>query len=508
MKAGADAPMPSWLILVAFAGSVSALFGGYWDDGWHTERGRDSFFVLPHIFIYVGVAGIGAALSLWVGDTARRVGVRDALSRPTVRLAAASVAVTLASGPIDDIWHRAFGRDAVLWSPPHMLGIVGTMVLGAALLAETARRRAGWSLAAGGLVLAAGNFVVAEYDTDVPQFDALWYLPALALASSVALGLVRMLTARPWAATEAALAHLAFIGLTDAFLLTQGFPPPALPLLVAPALALDAATARGFSAPARTATFVAALFAAYVPVRNWLGSGIEVGAVDVLAGLPLAFAAALPFIALSRGVRPLPPPDARAVAASVLLLALLVPAGTALAHDPGQGEDAGTARLAVNADDFAVAANGRLNRRSCASLRAGQLVARRAGVEHRAPLAIRGCTFSGRLTVSGRGRWFVYAELRGGERIVETWLPVRAGGGRRRVAADARYVYVPPQRSSGAGKRIGGAVLYGAMLLLLVAGFRLLGSSAMPSGAAASETSLVRPLGSETTVSPGQPPRV
>ena len=504
--------MPTWLILVAFAGSVSALFGGYWDDGWHTERGRDSFFVAPHIFIYAGVASIGAALSLWVGDAARREGVRSALSRPTVRLAVASVAVTLASGPIDDIWHRAFGRDAVFWSPPHMLGIVGTMVLGAALLAETARRRAGWATAAGGLVLAAGNFIVAEYDTDVPQFDVLWYLPALALGSSVALGLVRMLTARRWAATEAALAHLAFIGLTDVFLLTQGFPPPALPLLVAPALALDAATARGWGAPARTAAFAGALFAAYVPVRNWLGSGIEVGAVDVLAGLPLAFAGALPFIALSGGARRLPPPGARAVAAAVLLLALLVPVGTALAHDPGQGEDAGTARLEVTADDFGVAARGRLNRRSCASLRTGQLVARRAGVEQRSPLDVRGCAFSGRLTVAERGRWFVYAELRDGERIVETWLPVHAGEGRRRVAADDRYAYVPERRSSGAVKLIGGVALYGTMLALLVAGFRLLGSgrgsSAMPSGAAASDTSRVRPPGSETTVSPRQPPRV
>lgn len=471
-----NSPLPSWLILVAFVGSLSALFGGYWDDAWHTERGRDSFFILPHIFIYAGVASIGAALSLWVAETARRDGVRDALTRPTVRLAAVSVAVTLTSGPIDDVWHRAFGRDAVFWSPPHMLGIVGTMVLGAALLAETARRSAGWSIAAGGLVLAAGNFVVAEYDTDVPQFDVLWYLPALALGASVALGLVRMLVARPWAATEAALAHVAFIGLTGAFLLTQDFPPPALPLLVAPALALDAATARGWNAPGHTAAFVVALFAAYVPVRNWLGSGIELDAVDVLAGLPLAYVAALPFIALGGGARSVPVPGAPAAAAAVLLLVLLVFAGTALAHDPGQGDEAGTARLEVTADDFALAATGQLNRRTCATLREGYLVARRAGAEKRAPLTIRGCAFAGRLTVDDRGRWFVYAELRDGERTVETWLPVDAGDGRRRVADDDRFAYLPPRRSSGAGELVGGVILYGGMLALLVAAFRLLGS--------------------------------
>lgn len=471
----ASSPMPSWLIVVAFAGSLSALFGGYWDDGWHTERGRDSFFILPHVFIYAGVAGIGAALGLWVAETARREGVRRALSRPTVRLAAVSVAVTLASGPIDDIWHRALGRDAVFWSPPHMLGIVGTMALGAALLAETTLRRAVWSVAAGGLVLAAGNFVVAEYDTDVPQFSVLWYLPALALASSVALGLVRMLVSRRWAATEAALAHLAFTGLTGAFLLTQDFPPPALPLLVAPALALDAVSARGWGASARTAAFVAALFAAYVPVRNWLGDGIELDARDVLVGLPLAFVAALPFIALGGGARSLPQPGHRTLAATVSLLAILVPVGTALAHDPGQGEEAGTARLEVTADGFALAATGQLDRRSCA-LREGQLVARRAGVERRAPLAIRGCAFAGRLTVGERGRWFVYAELHDGVRTIETWLPVDAGQGRQRATDSDRFAYLPPQRSSGAGELIGGAALYAVMLALLVGAFRLLGT--------------------------------
>lgn len=463
--------MPIWLVAVAFLGALAALFGGYWDDAWHTERGRDSFFIAPHMFIYVGVAGVGSALAVWVASEARDQGLRAALASPTTRLAAISVLATLASGPIDDIWHRAFGRDAVIWSPPHVLGIVGTMALGAALLAEVVRRGRVWGAAAGGLMLAAANFVVAEYDTDVPQFDVVWYLPVLALSAGIALALVRQLNSRPWAATEAALAHLGFILLVDAFLLTQDFAGPALPLLVWPALVLDWAWARGWSVPSRAVAFAIALYAAYVPVRNWLGSGVEFEVVDVLVGLPLAAVVVLPFIALGTGSRTTPPIPA--VAATVSLLALLLPAAAAWAHDPGQGKEVGTADLVVSADDGELAMRGALREIDCEDISSGKLVARRAGVTDIAPLQLRGCSFTGRVSVEDRGRWFVYAELRQRDRTIETWLPVDARMGSERVADPARFVYEPPRRSTALGELVGGAILYAGMLALLVAAFLL-----------------------------------
>ena len=465
--------MPLWLIAAAFVGALGALFGGYWDDAWHTERGRDSFFILPHILIYAGIAGIGAMLTIWIADLSRRIGLREALSRPTVRLAAISVAATLASGPIDDVWHRAFGRDAVFWSPPHMLGIVGTIVLGAALLAESARRPRVWSILAGGLVLSAAGFIVAEYDTDVPQFDALWYLPVLAVAASVAFGLVKTTIERRWAASETAIAQLAFVVLVAGFLATQDFGPPALHLLIVPALALDWAWARGWSSAGRTLAFVAALFGAYVPTRNWLGSGIELDALDVLLGLPLAYAGAYPFIALAGGARPALPNAKAGAATAALALSLVLPAA-ALGHDPGQGDDAGAARLTVESARSSISAAGSLNRRSCTNLRPGRLVARRAGVEETAPLRLAGCRFAGRVQVEGRGRWFVYAELHEAGRRIEVWLPVHVGLGGERVSDDERFAYVPPGRSTKAGELIGGAVLYAGMLALLISALVLL----------------------------------
>jgi len=40
------------------------------------------------------------------------------------------MAVTVLAAPIDDLWHRLFGLDVTLWSPPHLLGILGVVING------------------------------------------------------------------------------------------------------------------------------------------------------------------------------------------------------------------------------------------------------------------------------------------------------------------------------------------------------------------------------------------
>jgi hypothetical protein len=190
------APLP--LLTVAFAGAMAALAGGYWDDAWHTEHGRDEFFIAPHIAIYAGIAIAGTALGGWALLVARRHGARAVRGHKPLVLALVSVVATLASGPIDNAWHEAFGRDAVIWSPPHMLGIAGTLGLGAAILAELAGWREPWArpltVVAGALVLASAGFATIEYDTDVPQFAESFYLPVLGLSGGLGLLLVRAAT--------------------------------------------------------------------------------------------------------------------------------------------------------------------------------------------------------------------------------------------------------------------------------------------------------------------------
>ena len=145
----------------------------------------------------------------------------------------------------------------------------------------------------------------------------------------------------------------------------------------------------------------------------------------------MTFAAAFAVFAIAAREGSAPPPrrqvrSATAAVTATLLAVLAAPA--AFAHDPGQGEDAGTNALRLQ----------------------------------------------GRITVPDRGRWFVCAETRRSGRTVETWLPITVGGGRAHVADADRYAYFPPQRSGSIVKLVSGVALYGAMLALLYATLRLI----------------------------------
>lgn len=462
--------LPGWLVAVIFAGSASALAGGYWDDAWHTERGRDSFLIAPHVALYVGVAASGWALALWAALAARSVGWRAALAHPPLALAVVAVVATLASGPIDNAWHEAFGRDAVIWSPPHMLGIVGTAGLAAALLVELAGRHG--QTAAAGMLVVALTFAVVEYETDVPQFDEAWYLPVLALGALLALALARTAIDRPWAATRAAAAHLGFITAVALFLVALGYDAPLLPLLVAPAAALDLAGRHGLGTAGSAALAVGALYAAYVPWLELWG-GVTVDAGDVVIGLPLALLAGWAALAVvdraARRPGPRRPRRGRrpAVSGAAVVLVVAVLAAPASAHDPGQGREVGALDLAATAHDGELRLDATAVR-GCHRFEARSLAARRAGETVRAPLRGRGCRYRGTLELPGDGRWFVYAELRDrGGSDVESWLPVEVGGGDGRATERARYAYVPPAASTAGAELATGAIMYLSMLALL-----------------------------------------
>jgi hypothetical protein len=455
------------LLAPLLAGALLALAGGYWDDAWHTERGRDEFLSAPHLAIYGGVALAGGALAVWAGLAARRLGLSAALRHPPLALALASVALTLASGPIDNAWHLAFGRDAVIWSAPHMLGIVGTAGLAAAVLLEVAGSPGRWAAlqpVAGALLLAALAFLVVEYETDVPQFDAVWYLPVLATGSALALGTVRLLGRRRWSASAAAAVHLALISGVALFLLALGFDAPQLPLLVVPAAALDVSTRRGSPMFVRAVVYVAALYAAYVPLVDGVGDGVYLDAGDVLLGLPVAMAGVWLLFAALTAPAPRWAEAAWRALATALVLSALVAAAPALAHDPGQGPDAGAAALEARADGRLVRLDARLLRPDCRRFARAAIVARRAGRTRRAPMVRRGCRFSGRLRPDQRGRWFVYAEFHGRGETLESWLPVKVDGGSARFSAPRRYVYVAEDRATTAPQAIAAAGLYGLIL--------------------------------------------
>jgi hypothetical protein len=122
-----------WGMVVA---KLVAGWGVQWDILWHIRIGRDSFWIAPHVMTYAGVTGVvllSFGLLAWetVGRRRPRAGditVLGITSSPGFHLAAWGIALTVLAAPIDDLWHRLFGIDVTLWSPPHLLGILGGVV--------------------------------------------------------------------------------------------------------------------------------------------------------------------------------------------------------------------------------------------------------------------------------------------------------------------------------------------------------------------------------------------
>jgi hypothetical protein len=113
-------------------------------------------------------------------------------------LAATGATVTLAAAPIDAAWHAAFGRDAVLWSPPHLLGVVGTLALIVGPVAGTRPGTRPWLPAAAGALLVGSAVVpVLEFETDVPQFSETLYLPVLLAGTLFAAAMLRLVVPGP-----------------------------------------------------------------------------------------------------------------------------------------------------------------------------------------------------------------------------------------------------------------------------------------------------------------------
>jgi hypothetical protein len=136
-----------WVFL---GGKLLGAWGLAWDIQWHLLIGRDTFWIAPHLMMYGGVtAALLVAFAVLALDTvsAHRHGplrgsitVAGFTSTRGMHLAAWGVGLVVLAAPIDDLWHRLFGLDVTLWSPPHLLGLLGSVVntLGALVVATEA----------------------------------------------------------------------------------------------------------------------------------------------------------------------------------------------------------------------------------------------------------------------------------------------------------------------------------------------------------------------------------
>ena len=483
--------VPAFVAWLAGAGSAAALLATYWDDSWHTDKGQDGFGIPPHLVLYGGVLLASLAVAAWGLIAWRRAGwglagARTVLAEPALLLAGIGGTTTLASGPVDGAWHAAYGRDAVLWSPPHLTAVLGTLGLSVGLLAglrSVPGRAAGVGrLLAGAGVIGTLQVPVLEYDSDVPQFAVLWFLPVAALGACTALALLDDLVPGRWAATRAAVAYTALRCATVGFLALTGFSLTVVPP-IAVLFAADALLGRGRPLAPRLVAVGAA-----APLVWWPFLQAQAGVTTVVPARLLPAAAALgalagAAVAVAHGdVRPRPVVGTRvaALVAALAVALLSLPAGqpAAWAHDPGQGEQVRSGELTVSREaDRATIAMALPS--PCDRLTAVGATARRAGKVLRGPLRLTdgqgGCRLEGTVNGLGAGRWFVYAELRDARgRALEAWLPAAPGESDTAL----RPLYAPPAVSGTGTRNVAGGVLLLVAAGLVVACLRLARRSA------------------------------
>ena len=163
-----------WVLLLAKA---VAGIGVGWDIRWHIVIGRDSFWIAPHVMTYAGVA-LASIVSLGVLALETHRARRGQRAPDSLRIAGLvgsrgyhlawwGIALTILAAPVDDLWHRLFGIDVTLWSPPHLLGLAGAQINSLACLFIA---REAWPARTPGRVVAfavAGLLLFSGFQTGV-----------------------------------------------------------------------------------------------------------------------------------------------------------------------------------------------------------------------------------------------------------------------------------------------------------------------------------------------------
>src|SRR6266536_3279412 len=237
--------MTSWrglplVVWCALACGALRYMGAVWDVAWHRTLGRDSVWSPPHVLLYVAVLGATLA-SAWLLRTATRERVRSA-----ALLALCGNALVLLAAPFDAYWHIAHGPDTDIWSPPHLLAVLGSGLSGLGWLSAVCA----WPDAPSGLkriryvflawTAYAAWFSLNWFQMDAASRDTLVYPSLVGLTVVPALLLGRHASGLRFGATAGA-AGLMLMSVVPAL----GFPPlgwvgPALPpLVILPALAMD-----------------------------------------------------------------------------------------------------------------------------------------------------------------------------------------------------------------------------------------------------------------------------
>ncbi|WP_199856616.1 hypothetical protein [Nocardia suismassiliense] len=277
----------AWGVLL---GTAVTLIGLSWDIQWHNDVGPDTFFTLPHLFLYSGsaISGFASLAMVFLATAAQRAGrpvpalggtpIRVFGSNLTAPLgymvAGAGAALFLLYGLLDMQWHAIYGFDAVLNTPSHValfLSITLTMI--GSIMVFASHRDHRWGQV--GIVLAIPIMITfapiltqaldnLELPVDSTILGVLLFGPMLlvlgaaalarpgaAIAIAVALGAIQ--AALWWFSPWAAEVYASSIGLPlrDGL----GSRPPSLPAIMPMFLIVAAVAVEGLFWLARTRGF-------------------------------------------------------------------------------------------------------------------------------------------------------------------------------------------------------------------------------------------------------------
>ena len=207
--------VPGWAAAVvglSLYGLLVAGEGFYSDVAWHITLGRDdSLFTAPHTSIVLGLGFIFLAGLVGIGFASLQR-VETGLRWKAVRIPWSTLPLLTLGGaallgfPLDEIWHRTYGVDVTMWSPTHMLMILGASFSGLAswlVLAEAGVRPKRWGrgmlVVASWLTLQGLSAPLGEFSFGVPQFQHIFHPLILCIASGFALVAIRLVHGRFWA---------------------------------------------------------------------------------------------------------------------------------------------------------------------------------------------------------------------------------------------------------------------------------------------------------------------
>ena len=202
--------IPGWAAIAIGQSLFSLLLAGvgfYSDVQWHIALGRDEeLFTAPHTAILLGLIGIlsSSVFGIIVAtlDGWERGWKVLGLTVPWSMVPLGALGIGAVSGfPMDEVWHAAYGVDVTMWSPTHMLMILGASFTGLAawlVMADTAVKPSdnGWArflhglaawLTLQGLVASQG-----EFSFGVPQFAQVFQPMLISMAAALGFVAIRL----------------------------------------------------------------------------------------------------------------------------------------------------------------------------------------------------------------------------------------------------------------------------------------------------------------------------